>query len=180
MNRYFLLLSLLYLSACSLDYSGAGLVESLDEEIPNTIIFTYESVEIQDGSPVTKIEAEKAEVYDSKEETYLTNVHFYNFEDDQINNHGKSDYAVLEMKTGDARLTGSIRIDSTEDSSSLSAESLYWTDEDKTLTSDPKDSVLVIDKEGSTLEGRGFSAEIRRKTILFSGGIKGEFRSDED
>ncbi|MBI9099011.1 MAG: LPS export ABC transporter periplasmic protein LptC [Spirochaetaceae bacterium] len=162
-----------------MDYSEADLVQNLSEEIPNTIIFKYETVEIQNGSPAMQIKADKAEVYDSKEETHLSQVDFYNYEDGEINNHGRSNSAVLYMKSGDAQLTGSIKIESTEDNSSLRAESIYWIDEKKILSSDPEDTVLVRDKEGSELTGQGFSADIKRKTITFDSKIKGVFISNE-
>ena len=150
--------------SCSLDYSDAGIVETLSEEIPNTIIYKYKTVEIQNGSPILQIEADKAEVYDSKEETYLLNVNFYNYKDDKINNHGSTDFAVLKMKSGDAVLTGSIEIESIEDETSLRAESLSWKDDEKILSSEPKDKVTVRDEDGSVLSGLGFSADIKSKT----------------
>jgi len=179
MVKLFFIIVIVSLASCSLDYSDSDLVEKLSEEIPNTIIYQYETVEIQNGSPLLQIKAEIAEVYNSKEKTYLTGVDFYNYKDDEINTRGRSDYAVLHMKSGDAELTGSIEIKSEEDDSSLEAASLTWIDSEKNLTSKPDDSVTVIDKEGSELEGRGFSADIKRKTILFENEIKGEFISDE-
>jgi len=165
---------------CSLDYSDSDIVESLSEEIPNTIIYKYETVEIQNGSPILQILADKAEVYDSKEKTYLTNVDFYNYKDGDVNNYGSSDFAILNMKSGDAELTGLIEIESVEDETSLKAKSLYWNDEDKMLTSNREDSVTVKDEDGSILSGSGFSADIKRKTILFEGKTEGEYITDEN
>jgi LPS export ABC transporter protein LptC len=180
MERFFYIIVVVFFTACSLDYSDADLAEKLSEEIPNTVIYKYETVEIQNGSPILQIKAEKAEVYNSKEETYLTDVDFYNYKNDEINTRGRSDYAVLHMKSGDAEMTGSIEIRSEEDESSLEAESLSWIDKEKNLSSFQEDNVTVIDKDGSELNGHGFSADIRRKTILFENEIKGEFISDEE
>ena len=165
---------------CSLDYSDSDIIESLSEEIPYTIIYKYETTEIQNGSPILQIKADKAEVYDSKEETHLTNVDFYNYKDGDVNNHGSSEIAILNMKSGDAELTGSIEIESIEDETALKAKSLYWNDEEKLLTSNPEDNVTVKDEEGSTLSGSGFSADIKRKTIQFEGKTEGEYITDEN
>lgn len=180
MKRYYFIIFTVVTSSCSLDYSDANLVETLSKEIPNTIIYKYETVEVQSGSPVLQIEADKAEFYNGKEQTLLTNVSFSNFKDDEINNQGRSDYAILDMKSGDAEMTGSIKITSQKDNSSLSAESLSWIDDEKKLSSKPQETVIVIDKEGSYIQGSGFSADINRKTILFENEIEGEFISDEE
>jgi LPS export ABC transporter protein LptC len=170
---------LLYTS-CSLDYSDANIIEDLAEEIPNTIIFQYESVEIQDGSPVLQIKADKAEVYNSREITLLTDVLFFNYKDNKIDNRGASDLAELNMKTGNAQLLGSILIESLEDEKSLSASSLAWVENEKRLSSSKDDSVTIIDSDGSNLSGLGFSADIKRKTILFDGKTKGKYTTDEN
>lgn len=178
-NLYFLLAGLIF-TGCSLDYSDSNMAEKLSENIPNTIIYKYETIEIQKGSPVMQIKAQKAEVYNSKEETYLTDVEFNNYKDNKITTSGKSTHAVLHMKSGDAEINGSIEIISNEDESFLKAESLLWRDRDKTLSSNLQDSVTVVDKNGSKLDGFGFSAEIKRKTIFFKNEIKGEFISNDE
>lgn len=170
----------LLIFSCTLDYSDADLTEELSEETPDMIIFDYESVDIRDGSPILKITAAEAEFYNSREETLLTNVEFNNYEDDEVSTRGVTEKAVLHMKTGDASLTGQIVIESVDDDSSLTAESLYWVDSDKTLTSSSGDKVTVIDEDGSTLEGRGFSADIKRSSIHFEGEIEGEFISESE
>lgn len=180
MKEIYFLIIVIIISSCTLDYSDTEIVETLSDEIPNTIIYKYETVEFQNGSPSLEIKADKAEVYNSKEKTYLTKVEFYNYKDDLINNRGKSDSAILNMKSGDAELTGSIEVKSEEDHSSLKAESLIWVDKNKNLASNPEDLVTVTDKKGSELKGRGFSADIKRKTILFEKEIEGEFISNEE
>lgn len=180
MNKFFFIGLILSISSCTLDYSTANIIENLSDEIPNTIISRYETIEIKNGSPLLQILAEKAEVYNSQEKTFLTNVEFYNYKENEINNQGISTYAVLNMKTGDAQLNGSIIIKSVEDEKSLIAKSLSWKDEEKTLSSSIQDSVTVTDGNGSTLKGQGFSADIRRKSILFQGRTVGEYTTDEN
>lgn len=171
-------LLLLFLFSCTLDYSEADLTEELSEDIPDMVISDYESVEVRNGSPVLKITAGDASFYNKKEETHLSDVEFYNYDDDEITNHGKTDKAVLHMVSGDATMTGSILIESTEDDSSLEAESLQWIDNEKKLSSQSDHAVSVKDKDGSRMEGRGFSADIRRNSIVFEGEIDGEFISE--
>lgn len=180
MNKVFIFAYIILLTACTLDYSDADIVENLSDEIPNTIIYKYETVEIQNGSPILKITADKAEVYDNKEETYLNNVDFYNFKEDEINNHGSSEYAVLKMKSGDAQLSGSILIESLEDETFLKAETLFWIDSEKRLSSNDEDYVTVKDEDGSQLSGKGFSADIKKKSIFFEGNTEGKYNSDEN
>ena len=163
--------------SCSLDYSGAGLSDSLSEEIPDMIIEEYESVEVRGGSPALRIEAGKALFFNKKEETHLTDVNFYNYDDREVAAHGQTSSAVLNMKSGDASMSGGILIESAEDESKLRAETLDWIDKEKRLSSNHNDKVFVTDKDGSRLEGTGFSADIKRKSISFGGEVSGEFVS---
>lgn len=179
-SRYYLSILFLLLSfSCTLDYSDAGLSDSLSEEIPDIIIEDYESVEVRNGSPALKIEAGKALFFNKKEETHLTDVDFYNYDDRKVSTHGRTSSAILNMKSGDASMSGGILIESAEDDSRLETETLYWIDEEKLLSSDREDRVIVIDKEGSKLEGLGFSADIKRKSINFEGEVSGEFNSQK-
>jgi len=180
MEKIFIIVIVILLSACTLDYSDADLIQDLSEEIPNTIIYRYKTVEVQNGNPVLQIQADKAEIYNSKEQTFLTNVEFFNYKDEEISNHGISDSAVMNMKTGDAQLSGSIKIESLEDETYLKAESLSWIDDEKILSSNDEDYVTVKDGEGSLLKGQGFSADIKRKSIIFDGKTQGEYISDEN
>jgi LPS export ABC transporter protein LptC len=164
---------------CSLDYSEADLSESFSEDIPDIIIEGYEAVEIRKNSPSLKIEAGKALFYNQKEETHLSDVDFYNYKDNEITSHGRTENAILKMKSGDANMSGGILIESAEDESRLTAESLNWKDQEKTLTSGLDEKVQVIDKDGSTLEGKGFSADIKSKSIIFEGEISGAFISEQ-
>jgi LPS export ABC transporter protein LptC len=163
-----------------MDYSGSNIIQDISEEIPNTIIYKYKTVEVQNGKQVLEIKADLAEVYNSKEETYLKNVEFYNYKDNEVNNQGKSNSAILNMKSGNAQLNGSIVIESIKDETSLKAESLNWIDEKKILSSNYDDSVLVKESDGSILQGQGFSADIKRKTILFEGKTEGKYITDEN
>lgn len=172
----FIIIILLF--SCTLDYSDSDLTDELSAEIPDMEIFDYESVEIRDGEPALKITAGEAQFYNSKEETYLKDVQFFNYEDSEISSQGKTDSAILKMKSGDASLSGNIIIESEEDDSFLTAETLNWTDEEKRLTSEPDDQVTVKDKEGSEMKGIGFSADLKRNTIEFNGKIEGEYVSE--
>lgn len=165
--------------SCSLDYSDAGLADTLAEEIPNMEIFGYNSIEIHNGSPTLKITAGEASFFNSREETRLKDVEFFNYHDGDISSHGRTDWAVLNMKTSDASLQGSILVESAENDSSIQAETLQWTEGDKTLSSGRNDSVTVRDKKGSRLSGSGFSADVKHNTILFEKEISGEIVSED-
>ncbi len=180
MNKVLYIILISFFTGCSLNYDDAILSESLSEDIPNTILYQYESVEIKNASPILRIIAEKAEVYESKEETRLSNVDFFNFKDSEVNNYGSADFAILNMKSKDANLKGSIEIESIEEESFLKAETLLWNDSEKLLSSEQDDYVIVKDKKNSTIRGRGFSADLKRKSIIFSGKTEGEYISDEN
>lgn len=170
-------LLLIFPASCSLDYTNANLAETLSSETPDIVIYGYSSVDINDGSPSLKIQASEARIYNSKEETILQNVEFFNYRNNSLSTQGQAKKASINMKNEDADLEGSILVESAEDDSFIKAESLHWVDKQKKLTSDANDVVTIQDKDGSRLSGAGFSADIRRNTILFNRGISGEIIS---
>ncbi len=177
---YYLLFEIIFLGSCSLDYSDAELLENLSENTPNTIIYNYESVEIKQGSPVLIIKADKAEMFNSIEETHLQKVDFSYFDNNEISNRGSSDNTILNMKSANAQLKGSIKIESIKEKSSLQAESLSWIDEEQLISSNIDDKVIVTDKKGSKIAGQGFSADLRRKSFFFKKKAEGQYQSNEN
>ena len=56
---------------------------------------------------------------------------------------------------------------------SLTAEELHWDHDGRLLSTGPEQVVAVIRDDGSRVQGAGFEAELRDKTINFSGPVSG-------
>jgi len=84
------------------------------------------------------------------------------------------------MESKDAELKGSIIVESIEENSSLKTESLFWNDSLQLLSSNSGDTVSIKDNNGSLINGKGFSADLKRKSFFFKENVEGEYVSDEN
>ena len=86
---------------------------------------------------------------------------------------GSAERAVYYTEREDAALSGSIRLRSESQGITVQAEALRWEDAPRRLVSTPGDIVEFIRADGSQVRGDGLVADVRRKTIRFSGAVSG-------
>lgn len=172
-------LGLLILSGCTLDY-GPELAETMDDT-PNIILYglTYRSVE--NGAVVYSMVTESAEEFEENREYRITGANFKEFDyEGNPKNEGYAGSAKVNQDTKDAQLSNDITIYSIVENTRLSAPNLSWTDKRKILTSPVEDLVRVERKNNSTIEGRGFSMDLKTRTMQFSKNIQGTYRDTGD
>jgi LPS export ABC transporter protein LptC len=183
-NRYFfysVCLALLILSGCSLDYRSAHIPEEIAENVPETVFVEFSQVLVRDGKVGTKLEAEKAENFTKKKQMVLWNVHFMDYDSNgDLLTEGRADKAVLYTETDDADIFGNIYLYSVSEKTSIYAETLYWKDKEERLTAAPEDKVRVKEDEGSSIEGRGFNTDFKRREIIFAYGVSGIYVQIEE
>ncbi len=172
---------LLFASGCSLDYSDTYVPDDMSEDIPDTILQQFRYTSIKEGRPVFFIEGEKAEFYVSRERTYLTNVQFTEYDaDGDVATEGSADTAVYFTDTENAEIEGDLRFYSSTESATVTAEYLYWDNQEKRLRGSRDGSVAVRKDSGSKIEGIGFEADARRKEVTFSGTVSGRYVPEEE
>ncbi len=168
-------------SACSLNYNEARLAEDIAEETPETIMVNFTHTIVYDGKVWVRLEAERGETYGEKKQIVLTNVYFQEFDEEgELLNEGWADRAWFDTDSEDARLSGSISIYSVQDEAVIEAENLAWTGEGKKLAADPEDVVILKKEDGSFVEGKGFTADFRKKTLTFEAAVKGSYVWEEN
>jgi len=179
--RALLALSLLLsaLAGCSIDYRSAEIAQKLPENVPDTVLTDFTSTTMRGQLPYFRIQAQLAENFGKKNETILTDVQFQQFDKEgKIIAEGKANHAVYFTDTQNAELSGDLSMYSLSEHARFSADYLAWNNDDKTLTGKP-DALVVIKKDsGSFLEGRGFRADTRTRSLQFSGGVQGTWVGD--
>ncbi len=181
MSRVRLLLLVALLAGCSLDYDSVRLSDEIDQSIPDTVLISFTQIVVRDGTPRFVVTAERARTFVDQRRQYLDGVSFEErAADGRRTTYGTADSAVFETDTENVALTGSLQFYSEEEDAWLSAESLFWDSESRTLSSDPAESVLVRRGETTQVRGSGFSADMARSTVRFDGGVSGTIIEESD
>src|SRR5690554_3716608 len=98
-------LASLVFAGCSIDYESGTFSEDLAEEVPDTIIFSFTHTVVRGETPLFRITAERAESYEAKQETRLTDVSFREYAaDGEVITEGTADSAVFFTDTENARI----------------------------------------------------------------------------
>jgi LPS export ABC transporter protein LptC len=170
-----LLAASLLSGACSFDYGQASLGERLSEDLPNTVLENFEHTVVQDGKPIFRLMAARAETYDTRKETRLREVSFveYDQRDGQAVTAGRADSAVFFSDTEDAELSGSISFYSKRSGAGLEGGYLYWDAERKVLEGRRDRLITITRDDGSSIRGEGFSADARHRSVSFTGRTSG-------
>ena len=86
---------------------------------------------------------------------------------------GNADRAVYYTEREDAKVAAAIRLLYQSQGVWLQAETLHWDDASHRLCSGPEETVALTRDDGSQVTGVGLQVDVRRKTIRFSGPVRG-------
>jgi LPS export ABC transporter protein LptC len=171
----------LFCLSCSLDYEQARVVESISEQIPETILFEFTHTVVTGGRVWVVLEAERAETYGERKEIILQGVFFREYDDEgNLLTEAHADRAVFATESENATVSGSIQIYSHEEQASLQAGRLSWIQEGRRLIADDGQTVRLQKDDGSFVEGEGFSADFRKKRLEFSSRVRGSYVREEE
>lgn len=166
----------LFLASCSFDYREAQVPEDLEDTIPNIVLRGFRQTVVSKGKVVLRIQVDKAEGFERKKRTIFQGVKFSEFDEEgKLLTEGRADTVVYESDTKNATVSGKVLIHSLREEGKIRAETLSWNDKDRLLTSPERDRVRLEDEKGSWIEGTGFTADLKRLLVTFSGPVQGEY-----
>jgi LPS export ABC transporter protein LptC len=173
--RFFLGFIILFglLSACSFDYG-----DSLEEDTgPDLIMNDVTYVRVRDGRPQVRFEAEYAERYEKRQIMELKNFKFEQFDTAglEINSLGSVGQASIELESGNIHMSDGVWIEVDSEDITIETTALEWQDKERLIHGAEGDPVEVFRSDGTTFTGHGFSADARRRTWSFSGGVYGTY-----
>lgn len=178
--RCAVLIAALVVSACSLDYGESQLASEISEGIPDTILTGVSHTVVRDNTVRFRIEAQRVEAFAEENRQYLYDISFTEYgADGEMRTEGTADVADFQTDTEDVEITGSLEFYSVADEAWLEAEYLYWDSDERQLTSRPEEPVVLEKSDGTTIVGRGFTAEMDQSLIIFSGGVNGTIVDSE-
>lgn len=177
---YRLILLLLLVSSmagCKIDYQEGTLDESLNEDIPDFVLYNVKQTDVEETGQKITLSAEKAEDYRRLQETRFFQVDFRETSPSgEMIREGHTDFGNLK-DSRDAVLKGHIRIDSRDNNAVVEADALNWTQASKLLTGPAEGKVSLHHDDGSSLEGYNFYADFREDTIEFRGSVSGNLET---
>jgi LPS export ABC transporter protein LptC len=164
------------LAGCSIDYKGATEEEEAPAGIPDTVATGLLHRIHKDGRLTLQLEASRAETYNSKNQTILTDAHFVEFDDKGGKaTEGDARKVVFQSDTENAEISGGVHVHSTAEKGDVRAESLSWENKTKRLTAPSAEQVTIRKEDGSSLTGTGFSGDFMSRKLTFAGPVRGEY-----
>jgi LPS export ABC transporter protein LptC len=164
---------------CSFDYGNDA---GEDESQPDIVMKDVEYVRIRDGDPVVRFQAESAERYEKRQTMELKNFSFEQFaaRGEDLNAVGQAGAASVELGSGDIRMSEGVHITVDSEDITIGTPSLNWYDEPRFLSGDEQEEVVISRSDGTSFNGRGFSADIRNRTWDFSSKVEGIYVHEDD
>lgn len=181
LSLFCLFLVLVLISGCSLNYEEDKLTDTLGEEVPDTVLFGFVQTKVTNGIPEIRVYGSRAESYGKKKQTILSDVLFQEYDKaGDLITEGKADSVVYYTESEDAEIRGNIDFYSKKEDAGVSGEYLYWNNEEDTLSSKPATPIRMEKKDGTYIEGKGFSTKVKEKSVVFSGDVQGLWVDEED
>lgn len=165
------------LLSCSLDY-GTGLANELGEGVPDTVVTDFSHTVVENGSPRFRIEATRAESYQSLSMMKLEGVRFTEYVADgsgALAAQGRADSAIFHTDTESAELSGAVSFKSVHEGVTVTSGYLKWDGQSKVLESRAETVTELRKDDGSGLSGSGFSADAARRSFVFRNGAAGRY-----
>ncbi|MDR1306416.1 MAG: LPS export ABC transporter periplasmic protein LptC [Treponema sp.] len=171
-----------FFAACSFDY-GNDVEENND---PSMILTKTEYVRMRNGNPEARLGAEEVRQYEAKHSWELDGVSFEQFNAapegygkiPDLNARGKAAAARLETDTGNFSLSGGVVLEVLSEGIVMETTEVFWQDQDRFLSAPGQ--LNIVRDDGTTMTGRGFSADIRRRTFEFESAAEGVVVDEED
>ncbi len=171
-----LLLSVLTLSCGLVDDNGPQ--ESM-EELPTAVFTGFRREEVTKGVVSFYAEAQKAEYYQDQGRIVVYGLRFEERGEDGIEvvSEGEAEKAVYYEDTGDAELSGFVRLSSRKTDASFETSTLKYFSATQTLEGGPDTPVIARVGQRLLIKGSGFFADIRESAFAFSGGTEGMLKA---
>ncbi|BDC95449.1 LPS export ABC transporter periplasmic protein LptC [Treponema saccharophilum] len=169
--------SLIIIPSCSLQYAREENPESANPE------FTFNNARffrVEKNRTTMEMSAAKIEQYKTDSMSFAKDAEFRTYKDDgALETSGRCD--LISADTGNERymMFGNITVDVKSQEMTIQAESLNFDQKNEQITGGAQMPVRVT-KNGTEIEGTGFSASGVSKTFSFSSAVSGTIETDDE
>jgi LPS export ABC transporter protein LptC len=166
----------IFLCSCSIDYQGATTEGPEPSGIPDTVAIGLLHRVHKDGRLTLELEAARAESWNSKSQTILTDAHFVEFDEKGgTATEGEARRVVYHTDTENAEISGAVHVHSAAEEGDVRAETLSWENKTRRLTAPPSEQVTIHKDNGTSLTGTGFSGDFMNRKVTFAGPVQGTY-----
>lgn len=170
------------LAGCSFSYDSFP----QNEDHPNLVMENPEYVRINSGNPEIRVNAEEIRHYETKHSMELDNFSFEQYnaapegqeEIPGINARGKVALARMETDTNNFFASGGVTIEVVSEDFSMETEEISWQNDERLLKAPGK--VSLTRSNGTTIQGTGFSADVRSRNWEFESEVEGSIIEDDN
>jgi LPS export ABC transporter protein LptC len=134
---------------------GSGNLEPPDENLPDQVITDFVLIENDGEDVVWKLYADKAEVYESRNEAVIYEVRIDFYEEGEYASTLTSDTGTVDTLRNNMTARGNVVLNSKKENAVLKTEELSWNAETQLITSDYE---ATLEKGDSVIVGQGFEA----------------------
>jgi LPS export ABC transporter protein LptC len=134
---------------------GTGNLEPPDEDLPDQVIQDFVLIETDGEDVVWKLYADKAEIFESRNEAVIYEVRIDFYEEGEYASTLTSDTGVVDTLRNDMTARGHVVLNSKKENAVLRTEELSWNAETQLITSDYE---ATLEKGDSVIIGQGFEA----------------------
>jgi LPS export ABC transporter protein LptC len=170
----FMVLASFYVLSCSFDY---GENTGMDSGLPDLVMNDVEYVRVREGDPQVRFKAEQAERYENRQLMELRNFSFEQFSNhgEDIDSTGKAAAARVELDSGNIGISGGVSLSVDSENITIETERLDWQDKERQLSGGPEAPVRIVRDDGTSFQGRGFTANTRSRSWEFAGPAGGVY-----
>jgi LPS export ABC transporter protein LptC len=144
--------------------------------VPDTVIVGLLHRVHKYGRLSFELEAARAESWNEKNQTILTDVHFVEYDSKGTKaTEGEARRVVFHSDTENAEISGGVHVRSAQEKGDVRAEVLSWENKPKKLTAPAAEQVTIGKEDGSILVGTGFSGDFRKRQVSFAGPVQGTY-----
>jgi LPS export ABC transporter protein LptC len=169
------------IAGCSLDYEEITAEDNASAGIPDTIAVNVVHRVHKGGRLSLQLEAARAETYNAKNQTILSDAKFVEYDDaGGAATEGRARRVVYHSDTDNAEISGGVHVHSASEKGDVTAESLSWENKTKRLTAPVDEEVVIHKDDGTLVSGKGFQGDFRRRELVFTGPVQGVYVSTEE
>ncbi|MCX7655333.1 MAG: hypothetical protein N2Z76_02280 [Treponemataceae bacterium] len=154
-------------AACSFNYSEIAGEET--SERPDLIMKGVSYTRVRDGSEAFSFQAEEVRRYEKRR---IMDISHMRFEKRDVTGKeqeiaGMAGFVQLQTASGNGAFTDGFQIVIPKEGLTVEGLKVYWEDQRRLLFTSPEEVLLIKKSDGTIVSGKGFYADLRRKSWSF-------------
>ena len=163
-------------ASCSINYRDGQIVEDLEDTVPNIRMTGLRHRVATKDRLIMEMTVQSSESYEGVKRISLSGVIFREYgQDGELTAEGRADRVIYYTDTKNAEIAGNVELVSHREKGGIRAQSLYWDDARRFLSSLPDEQTEIFDEDGSHFSGKGFQADIKRLIVSFLETVDGNY-----